>query len=625
MTINNNINPLYIIESNSVESIDNKSCVCIWNGHEKNDKYISISSRLEDNSDKIKKKYIKFIHDLGEEKIDNKNLKSHLKIKENYNLWWMSLLTEKSHYKSARIKDCLKFLVLEEIILEKKPSKIIVLLSDKIIVKSIKELSKKLNIEIEIKKIDIVKKDQVNSKNIFSNIYFKSPNIIKSIIYLIRYSFNNWTFKKALRPKWETNKNILFFSYLFHLDKDSFKDNKFNSSQWGPLTNLLNELSIKSNWMHHYIPNPVIPNRKSAISFINNLNKEFNNTQSHQIISSYINIKTILKVVANYTMIILKIPSLYKFKKLFIVKNSSINFWFLLKDDFINSILGPKLIENLFWIEHFDNALSKIPYQEKGIYLQENQSWEKALISAWKKYNHGKIYGLNNGFVRYWDLRFFDDLNTVKDNSDFKIPLPDRIILTDQISWDYYLNSGYEVNKLIKAETLRYFSVLSKNLEKKHELKADQKIKGLILGDIIFDSTNEMIKNLENINSTNFHWTIKSHPACLINIKNYKKITLENSYENLEDIIHKYDLVIAPAATLSALDSYLSNIKTIIFLAKDELNISPLRGFKDIKITYDNTSLKEALSLNNLNNYNFNKQDFFWYDKNLNFWKEILK
>tara|TARA_B100001123_G_scaffold438993_1_gene574937 strand:- start:1217 stop:3094 length:1878 start_codon:yes stop_codon:yes gene_type:complete len=625
LTINNNINPLYIIESDSVESIDNKSCVYIWNGHEKNEKYISISNRLEDNSDKIKKKYIKFIHDLGEEKIDNKNLKSHLKIKENYNLWWMSLLTEKSHYKSPRIKDCLKFLVLEEIILEKKPSKIIVLLSDKIIIRSIKELSKKLNIEIEIKKIDIVKKDQVNSKNIFSNIYFKSPNIIKSIIYLIRYSFNNWTFKKALKPKWETNKNILFFSYLFHLDKDSFKDNKFNTSQWGPLTNLLNELSIKSNWMHHFIPNPVIPNRKSAISFINNLNKEFNNIQSHQIISGYINIKTILKVVANYAKIILKIPNLFKFKKLFIVKNSNINFWFFLKDDFINSILGPKLIENLFWIEHFDNALSKIPYQEKGIYLQENQSWEKALISAWKKYNHGKIYGLNNGFVRYWDLRFFDDSNTVKDNSDFKIPLPDRIILTDQISWDYYLNSGYEVNKLIKAETLRYFSVLSKNLEKKHELKADQKIKGLILGDIIFDSTNEMIKNLENINSTNFHWTIKSHPACLINIKNYKKITLENSYENLEDIIHKYDLVIAPAATLSALDSYLSNIKTIIFLAKDELNISPLRGFKDIKITYDNTSLKEALSLNNLNNYNFNKQDFFWYDKNLNFWKEILK
>ncbi len=625
MTINNNINPLYIIESDSVESIDNKSCVYIWNGHEKNEKYISISNRLEDNSDKIKKKYIKFIHDLGEEKIDNKNLKSHLKIKENYNLWWMSLLTEKSHYKSPRIKDCLKFLVLEEIILEKKPSKIIVLLSDKIIIRSIKELSKKLNIEIEIKKIDIVKKDQVNSKNIFSNIYFKSPNIIKSIIYLIRYSFNNWTFKKALRPKWETNKNILFFSYLFHLDKDSFKDNKFSSSQWGPLTNLLNELSIKSNWMHHFIPNPVIPNRKSAISFINSLNKEFNNTQSHQIISSYINIKTIFKVVANYAKIILKIPSLFKFKKLFIVKNSSINFWFLLKDDFINSILGPKIIENLFWIEHFDNALSKIPYQEKGIYLQENQSWEKALISAWKKYNHGKIYGLNNGFVRYWDLRFFDDLNTVKDNSDFKIPLPDRIILTDQISWDYYLNSGYEVNKLIKAETLRYFSVLSKNLEKKHELKTDQKIKGLILGDIIYDSTNEMIKNLENINSTNFHWTIKSHPACLINIKNYKKITLENSYENLEDIIHKYDLVIAPAATLSALDSYLSNIKTIIFLAKDELNISPLRGFKDIKITYDNTSLKEALSLNNLNNYNLNKHDFFWYDKNLSFWKEILK
>ena len=59
MTINNNINPLYIIESDSVESIDNKSCVYIWNGHEKNEKYISISNRLEDNSDKIKKKIYK--------------------------------------------------------------------------------------------------------------------------------------------------------------------------------------------------------------------------------------------------------------------------------------------------------------------------------------------------------------------------------------------------------------------------------------------------------------------------------------------------------------------------------------------------------------------------------------
>ena len=45
----------------------------------------------------------------------------------------------------------------------------------------------------------------------------------------------------------------------------------------------------------------------------------------------------------------------------------------------------------------------------EGIYLQENQGWEKAFITSWKKHKHGNLIGLNNGFVRFWDTRFFED------------------------------------------------------------------------------------------------------------------------------------------------------------------------------------------------------------------------
>lgn len=39
----------------------------------------------------------------------------YLALKNGYNLWWMSLVTEKSPVKSTKIFDCLRLLALEEI------------------------------------------------------------------------------------------------------------------------------------------------------------------------------------------------------------------------------------------------------------------------------------------------------------------------------------------------------------------------------------------------------------------------------------------------------------------------------------------------------------------------------
>ena len=133
-----------------------------------------------------------------------------------------------------------------------------------------------------------------------------------------------------------------------------------------------------------------------------------------------------------------------------------------------------------------------------------------------------------------------------------------------------------------------------------------------------------MIKNLENINSTNFHWTIKSHPACLININDHKNIKLENSCENLQDIVSKFDVVVAPAATLSVLEAYLKNINIIIFLDKDEINLSPLRGVPEVKLAYDLDTMNKAFSIQEIKNPLNKEQNLFWFDKNLTLWKKIL-
>ena len=72
MTINNNINSLYIFQSDEIESIKDKTNVCLWNGYQDRGNYISIPKYLEKNANRIKRKYIEFICDLGKKNISNK-------------------------------------------------------------------------------------------------------------------------------------------------------------------------------------------------------------------------------------------------------------------------------------------------------------------------------------------------------------------------------------------------------------------------------------------------------------------------------------------------------------------------------------------------------------------------
>ena len=362
---------------------------------------------------------------------------------------------------------------------------------------------------------------------------------------------------------------------------------------------------------------------------MNKLNEDTYKNGAHQFLYSFLNIKILTNVIINYVLILFKFNILIKFRNLFGINNSNINLWYLLKKDFINSILGPKLIENLLWIELFDCVLKEIPHQEKGIYLQENQSWEKALITSWKNHKHGLLFGLNNGFVRFWDTRFFDDHKLINSTSLNKIPMPDKTILTDNISWDRYLEYKYPEDKLIKAETVRYFNIFKKfSHEKKSRSseKKDKKLKILILGDFFHESTNNMICCLENINNNyKFDWFIKSHPATPIKVNNYKKIVIKNSNENLTDIISNFDIIIAPAATLSVLEGYIANAKIIIFLNSTDLNISPLRNFSDVKFVHDSLSLDKTLNEDIEQTNTLERTNFFWFDKHLKLWKKILE
>ena len=173
--------------------------------------------------------------------------------------------------------------LLEEILIKNKPSEIILYFSDKDVSEAIKKLSKNLGIKFILKKISSRKNHKY--KSILHYIYFKSPYILQAFVYLFKIVFIHWPLKKTYKTKWFDEKKAIFFSsYLFHLDYTKFKEGEYKTGQWGPITELLKELSIKSNWLHHFLPSTIIPNTKVGINFINKLNNNPNTNGFHQFV-----------------------------------------------------------------------------------------------------------------------------------------------------------------------------------------------------------------------------------------------------------------------------------------------------------------------------------------------------
>ena len=123
---------LLVIITDQLEDSKNQSKeVLCWKSYEKGENSISIPAYLEEHADSLRRKYLSFIHDLGETTINGKSIVEHMNIDGDFSLWWMSHIAEKSPFKSPRIYDCLRLLALEEILKERKPSKKIHEVSEK--------------------------------------------------------------------------------------------------------------------------------------------------------------------------------------------------------------------------------------------------------------------------------------------------------------------------------------------------------------------------------------------------------------------------------------------------------------------------------------------------------------
>ena len=608
----NSIKTALVIDNQNQSTQEIEGSVYLWSGYSQKNNSKSLLRMIDKNSDFIRKRYLD-IHSEIVLKISKKIKYLFGKSELINNLFRSSLTLENSYFKSPQILDALRLIVLEKELNKINYKNLYYYGDSRIIARSIKILCKKNKTNFYWKKKYLKKKiPQLNLSNYI-------PHFIKATVFLIVYAIKSWKLRAMERPIWNKGLNsIFFFSYFVHLSKDFLKKGEFHSKLWESLPSELSNLKYDLNWMHMFEKTSLVPTNNLAVDYLNRFNEDRKSQGSHGLLNSYFGLDIFFSAWFSYCKVYFK--TFFLFRKINKLFNENL-YWPVLKNDWVNSITNTAGMQSVIWHFLFKKSMSLIPHQPLGLYLCENQGWERIFSYFWKKNGHGKLIGVAHSTISFWDLRYFDKLchSIVK-------PKPDIIAINGPVNWKILKSAEQKMSNYEKVEALRYLYLnkLTNNLEKD---KMPNIPKILILGDIIPQTTNEMLACImpNAIINDSYKVTFKPHPANPVNLKKYPELQSLLTDKSLYELLINVNIVITTVFTSASLDAYCSQGRVSSYLDPNSVKYSFFRGIDGANFfTSPDELINIFKKINNKLKVAQPAKSFFWLDNNLPKWKKLI-
>jgi len=614
-----------ILWDTSTKPVDNNCDLYTWSGYSEKNNIKSLLRYVDSNGIQFRGSYIRWIHELGESKIKGKPIVDYLSIDNKTSLWWLTSFVEKSPWKSPLIIDAVRLIALEDLLKKSSYTSFELVSSNRNLHKVLSSLCAKLNIVYEWTKLESSSRKFLSLRFLFD----KLPYFLQALVTLCIHIRKNWAFRNTKKYNWSSKKKSIFICSQFsHLDKEACQTGDFYSHLWENLPELLHNKGYKINFIHHYLRSNEANNPLEALELINKFNKFEDRNDFHCFLYSYLSFGLAYKVLKLSLKFNFKSWHISDIKKSFSPDGAYLNLWPIMKENWYSDLCGSASVINCLWLLLFDKALKEIPYQECGLFLCENQSWEKALIYAWNKHKHGRLFGVAHSTVRFWDLRYFVDNRTIMSSEKCSLPRPDLTVLNGKLAMQSYKDFGSLDNSLTECEALRYGYLDKLNLNPRSITNKDDSKKVLILGDYMPKSTIKMLELLESSSSNiqgEYQYTLKPHPNFIVKSSDYPILNLDISMKPLVEIMDEFDIAYSGNLTSAALDAHLSGMPVIVAFDDEAFNFSPLRKQNGVSFVSNSKELEVALlNLNRNETIQPNPKDFFCLNHDLSKWSELL-
>jgi surface carbohydrate biosynthesis protein (TIGR04326 family) len=614
-----------------VEKTEGVGVVVSWSDMVVSPGIISLPVQTEEQVVDLKGEFLRWLHELGKADVDGQSLVSHLKIFDNLSFWWLTSVAEKSPFLCESIFQVFKLRTLEKIYTDKHCQGLIYHGNNEPLHSILNAWSRDLG--HTYKWVPSSTKSSVRSNDSFGRkIILKLPYLLQGIAWLIKKWFDRWRYVSPVQQGVEesdqtSRPTIVTFFPNVHMDQVS--KGGFRSKYWEGLHDYLEAKKLPVDWVWFYFESKDL-SFKDSVKLKDECNRNSNNNQKHFLLEEFLSCGEIWKSFVLFLKLRRKAHGLHDLRKAFLLPGSKINFFPVMDDDWNHSLFGIGAIEQILWANMFDAMAQKLPASPWGLYTWENQTWERSLVSAWKRRRpDSKIIGYEHSSVRLMDLRLFSDPKTYEGKGIEEFPAPDMLGINSSKGLEWIRESGYPSHKTTRIEALRYFHLTGKyGCFRKPITPAGRKL--LMVTGILPEEARFQIQLLEQadekggLEQYDQIW-IKPHPGLTLDpiLKDLKPNFKFNIVTRpIIELMGKTDVVYCANSTGASLEAAWLGVPLIILAAMDSMNLNPLFGFSGQSFIKDCAGLLSALE--NPKSIEMPK-DYFSLDEDLKSWKEILE
>lgn len=586
---------------------------------------LSIPKLAEANADSLRKRFLAWIYELGSTLINGRSLLDHLELRPGFSYWWMTLFSEKCNYgKSPGIDDAIRMMIFDNWATAQALGSVTLASANRPLAECMRLWCEKSGVEF---RWQYLPQSGVRLSRL-RRLYNRLPLALQACGWLVRYLADRWPLRGAGLKEWQqTEGQITFVSYLFNLSPSAATEGRYQSPYWAHLPETLHREGRKTNWLHLFVKDSLLPEAGKAAIAIHDFNMMSRGAQAHVTLDTFLTAHIVLKTLRDWFRIAR--VALPLTKQVSSITSEGLTLWPLFVTDWRQSIVGPTALGNSLNLNLCESALKSLPTQRIGVYLQENQGWEFGLVQAWKAMGHGKIVGCPHSTIRYWDLRYFFDSRSYSRKVSHPLPLPDKIAVNGAAAAQAYLAGGYPADGLREVEALRYLYLDGLSVMRRAESESINRVfRLLVLGDYLSSSTQLQMRLLEHAVAcmpAGLSILVKPHPACPIKPEDYPRVPMTVTTAPIGTLLSESDVVYTSEMTSAAVEAYCAGLPVISVRDPNTFNMSPLRESEGIVFVRTPVELAHALNSAPSARYAARKKlEFFTVDVNLPRWKHLL-
>lgn len=573
----------------------------------------SVPARLEANAERLRAKYLAFVRDIGQARVDGRRIVEHLSLDGEFSFWWMTWIAEKSPFKSPGVYACLRVLAFEEVLRERRPARVELESPNDDLAEALGGLCAALEIAFARRPGPRAARR-------------RTPSELLGAAAFARQLATRRRLGPGPKPaEFASKDSVLICSFFAHLDSASCARGEFRSRYWDGLPDALVAGGKRVNWLQQFVHgySSDAPNAATSLSWLARFNADAGRQGFHAFLESCLTPALALAAFRDWRALCAAERRLRgAVERAFVPEGSAANLWPLLRDDWRRSLSGPAGALNCLWARLFDAAFESMPRQELGLYLYEGQGWEAAFLRAWRRHGHGTAIAVAHSTVPFWHLYNFDDPRVFADPAPTR-PQPDRLAVNGPAATRVFAGVGHPAAALVEVEALRYLGLSTLASVRAPESSAPAR-NLLVVGDVIAESMSSLLANLEGALKSlpsGYRITLKPHPLFPVDAAAHPGLPIEKTTaEGLDRILGGFDAAIAANSTSACVDAHLAGLPVIVGLNGSDLNLSPLRGEAGVRFVGTAAEMADALA----NARRAPAAEFFHLDANLPRWRRLL-